>query len=262
VYEPGVRDAVGLTMPAGWSTLLFRVESSKQPGHLRLWLSTEAEQTREQVQAAITAGRWQDAEKAVADAEKARPREAAWAYRSAARGFLRHARWLDRQGRSGPAEQAWRLAYSWYERLRTVRPEDEDVAGELAEALWLGHDDRSWKVLKNVKLTSSAGATLTERADGSIPASGTNPERDTYTIEAETDRAGITGLRLEVLSDPSLPTGGRAATRTAISTWSRFPCPKSEARSRKSECRWCAAPSATPVQGVAREAARMPCSPV
>ena len=56
--------------------------------------------------------------------------------------------------------------------------------------------------------TSSGGATLTVQADGSVLAGGKNPSPDTYTIVAETDLERITGVRIEVLPDPSLPAGG------------------------------------------------------
>ncbi|PYV10906.1 MAG: hypothetical protein DMG23_05950, partial [Acidobacteria bacterium] len=41
-----------------------------------------------------------------------------------------------------------------------------------------------------------------------VLAGGKNPEADTYTIEAQADRTAITGVRIEVLSHPSLPHGG------------------------------------------------------
>jgi hypothetical protein len=54
-------------------------------------------------------------------------------------------------------------------------------------------------------MTSAGGATLTRQPDGSVLAGGLNPVIDTYTVEAVTTLAGITGLRLEALPDPSLP---------------------------------------------------------
>jgi hypothetical protein len=57
-------------------------------------------------------------------------------------------------------------------------------------------------------MTSAVGATLTRLADGSVLAGGPNPAVDTYTVEARTTLAGITGLRLEALPDPSLPNLG------------------------------------------------------
>lgn len=65
----------------------------------------------------------------------------------------------------------------------------------------------TWTVL-DATATSSGGATLTKQPDGSFLAGGTRPETDTYTIVASTDLPHITGLRLELLTDESLPHGG------------------------------------------------------
>jgi hypothetical protein len=65
-----------------------------------------------------------------------------------------------------------------------------------------------WTVLDPARFTSTGGATLRRLPDNSILAGGENPSPDTYTIVAQTDLSGITGFRLEVLPDPSLPGGG------------------------------------------------------
>jgi mono/diheme cytochrome c family protein len=65
-----------------------------------------------------------------------------------------------------------------------------------------------WSVLRAGKSESKGGATLTPMPDGSILAGGKNPQADSYTIEVKADRAAITGVRLEVLPDASLPHGG------------------------------------------------------
>jgi WD40 repeat protein/mono/diheme cytochrome c family protein len=64
-----------------------------------------------------------------------------------------------------------------------------------------------WVFLHPIALTASNGATLQRQPDASILASGKNG-RGTYTITARTRLQGITGFRLEVLPDPSLPNGG------------------------------------------------------
>jgi hypothetical protein len=66
----------------------------------------------------------------------------------------------------------------------------------------------TWSALENVEARSAGGATLTRQADGSFLASGTLPEKDTYTITAFTSLADVTALRLTVLPDPSLPKNG------------------------------------------------------
>ena len=65
-----------------------------------------------------------------------------------------------------------------------------------------------WTVLTPSRFVSAGGATLTKQADGSILASGKNPSPDTYTVSADTNLKGITGIRLEVLADPQLPSQG------------------------------------------------------
>ncbi len=82
---------------------------------------------------------------------------------------------------------------------------------EAAQVKWeeeMKHAGAEWTTLRPTHYASAGGATLTLKDDLSILAGGKNPEADTYTIEAKTDRTGITGVRLEVLNDPSLPHKG------------------------------------------------------
>lgn len=65
-----------------------------------------------------------------------------------------------------------------------------------------------WTVLTPQTASSFNGATLTVQGDQSILASGTNPNTDIYTISAITNLVNITGIRLEVLENPGLVTGG------------------------------------------------------
>jgi hypothetical protein len=65
-----------------------------------------------------------------------------------------------------------------------------------------------WHVLQPSECTSAQGATLIRLPDGSILSSGKRPDTDTYAVVAQTDLQGITGVRLEVLTDASLPHGG------------------------------------------------------
>ena len=70
--------------------------------------------------------------------------------------------------------------------------------------------EKDWTVLQPSHLKSEGGATLTVRDDGSILASGSNPEADNYSLEATTGAASgkYTALRIEVLADSSLPKNG------------------------------------------------------
>ena len=65
-----------------------------------------------------------------------------------------------------------------------------------------------WTVLDLTAFKSAGGATLTEQPDGSVLASGTNPDHETYTFDAEVDGGTIASIRLEALADPSLAKGG------------------------------------------------------
>lgn len=65
-----------------------------------------------------------------------------------------------------------------------------------------------WTVLQPSSVTSESGSTLTSQEDGAILASGENPQRETYVIEAKSTKSSLTGLRLEAIPDPSLPRGG------------------------------------------------------
>jgi hypothetical protein len=65
-----------------------------------------------------------------------------------------------------------------------------------------------WSILRPSRLVSSKHATLTVQEDGSVLASGDKPNNDVYEIDVQTNLKGITALRLEVLTDPSLPESG------------------------------------------------------
>lgn len=66
----------------------------------------------------------------------------------------------------------------------------------------------NWVVIEPTKLESKGGALLTRQADKSVLASGTNPERETYTITTTTELTGVTGLRLEAMPDASFQGNG------------------------------------------------------
>ena len=65
-----------------------------------------------------------------------------------------------------------------------------------------------WEVLHATKLSADGGVTLARQADGSILAGGALPASAIYEIAAFTRLANITGFRLELIPDPSLPGGG------------------------------------------------------
>jgi len=69
-------------------------------------------------------------------------------------------------------------------------------------------DNAIWTVLAPSRATASNGATMTIKNDSSILAQELDSIEVTYTVVASTTATGITGYRLEVLKDPSLPLNG------------------------------------------------------
>ena len=66
----------------------------------------------------------------------------------------------------------------------------------------------NWVMLDPVDFRSEGGAKLSKVGDGSLLASGTNPDFDVYRIVVETGLTNITGIRVEALADPSMVKGG------------------------------------------------------
>jgi hypothetical protein len=66
----------------------------------------------------------------------------------------------------------------------------------------------TWSVLEPEYLRSAGGATFANQPDGSILVTGPVSTPETYTVTFTTRLKGITGIRLEVLSDPTLPAKG------------------------------------------------------
>jgi WD40 repeat protein/tetratricopeptide (TPR) repeat protein len=98
-----------------------------------------------------------------------------------------------------------------YERMLEADPQNEVLAAELAELLFAKHENEDptrWTILQPTKMKSEGGANLTRLADGSILASGINPDQDTYTITTRADLGRIRAFRLEALTDASLPRNG------------------------------------------------------
>jgi mono/diheme cytochrome c family protein len=102
-----------------------------------------------------------------------------------------------------------------YLRARLARVQAELAAAEAAlpaeQAAWerrLAGKTNIWAPLQLTNAVSTGGASFTNLPDRSILATGVNPIYDTCTVEAVTDRRGITAILLEVLPDPSLPKNG------------------------------------------------------
>ena len=97
-------------------------------------------------------------------------------------------------------------------QTRTNRLQESDLAELLVaqETLQKAREKYAslWTVLAPATFTSAEGATLTRQVDLSLLSSGKRPDKDTYTVAAHTDLKGITAIRLEVLTDESLPHQG------------------------------------------------------
>jgi mono/diheme cytochrome c family protein len=92
-------------------------------------------------------------------------------------------------------------------KMRVPVPEIDD-AQKVWEAEATTRLQSRWSALDAETAVSTGGATLKKRVDRSILVEGENPEKDVYEIVANTNLTGITALRLETLTDPSLPKGG------------------------------------------------------
>ena len=100
------------------------------------------------------------------------------------------------------------------DQIATVRKTLDTQTAELdrAQAEWekkASEQATDWIVLHPAMATTQSGSPLKILDDGSVLAvGGTAADKDTYTITADTDRRGITGIRLEALDDPTFPAKG------------------------------------------------------
>lgn len=96
------------------------------------------------------------------------------------------------------------------DQLQTIL-DTQTPALTAAERSWettVAAAEKSWRTLHPTQVQSVGGATLTVQPDSSVLAAGSNPQSDTYTVEARSDGESITAVRLEVLPDASLPHNG------------------------------------------------------
>jgi mono/diheme cytochrome c family protein len=96
--------------------------------------------------------------------------------------------------------------------LRTARASTLLTPTAQAQALaWekaRGKPDDSWRVLEPAVYRSAKGSKPVKLADRSLRFGGPRPATDVYTVSAHTTLRGITAVRLEVLTDDSLPHKG------------------------------------------------------
>lgn len=99
------------------------------------------------------------------------------------------------------------------DELATARKtlDEQTPALDAAQADWektAKNETIDWTPLRPETATATSGATLKILDDNSILASGTVPDKETYTFVADLAVGAVTGIRLEAMIDPSLPAGG------------------------------------------------------
>ncbi len=77
-----------------------------------------------------------------------------------------------------------------------------------AELEQLATESDDWQVLHAEEQSTEAGAVLGAREDGSVLLTGDPPERDVYRLTLPLEPGALRRLRLEVLVEPSLSSGG------------------------------------------------------
>jgi mono/diheme cytochrome c family protein len=66
----------------------------------------------------------------------------------------------------------------------------------------------AWVVPTIASMKSASGSTLTKKDDGSVLVGGPNPPRELLSFTLQTHLKGVTGLRIEAMTDPSLVKNG------------------------------------------------------
>ncbi|HEY5310873.1 MAG TPA: PSD1 and planctomycete cytochrome C domain-containing protein [Pirellulales bacterium] len=94
-----------------------------------------------------------------------------------------------------------RLALRAAELRKSAAAWEHELAGHLGS-------QPQEQVLEVLDFDSLAGSASEVLPDKSVLVSGETPDRDTYTIEAATTLTGIRAIKLEALTDPSLPGNG------------------------------------------------------
>ena len=91
--------------------------------------------------------------------------------------------------------------------LSTWTPQLDEELGRFIE-VW--RDGAGWRAPRPGRVDSQNGSQFTVLEDGSVLAEGAAPETDTYSVELPlpNDMGTLTGVRIEVLADPSLPESG------------------------------------------------------
>ncbi|MEI7687651.1 MAG: PSD1 and planctomycete cytochrome C domain-containing protein, partial [Planctomycetota bacterium] len=95
----------------------------------------------------------------------------------------------------------------------------------VAQAAWeegVRPDKVDWQALSKLEAKSEAGTEFTQMADGSYLCGGKRPDKDTYTFTAKLPAKGLAAVKLEVLTDSSLPQQGPGRQDNGNLTLSEF----------------------------------------
>ena len=92
-----------------------------------------------------------------------------------------------------------------------------------------------WKVVSPRAVSSASGSMGTTQSDGSVLFGGECPDKETYTITLETELDGITAVRLEALTDASLPSQGPGRAENGNLHLSEFKLSLSDAQTTLSD---------------------------
>jgi mono/diheme cytochrome c family protein len=104
---------------------------------------------------------------------------------------------------------------------------EHDAAQAARQAEWenryAGRLDSTWTVLDPIEFSAAGGAPITKMADQSLLVVGGDvPATDTYTVKADTLLAGITAVRVEILTHDTLPKRGPGLSENGNFNLSEF----------------------------------------
>jgi hypothetical protein len=105
-------------------------------------------------------------------------------------------------------QQSLDQAHTWRDKPDAALLSAERQADVEAFEATYRNAEKCWVVPELLAVKAAQGSALKPLADHSVLAVGPRPEKDTYTIMLGSDLVGVTGLRLEVLSDETLPKAG------------------------------------------------------
>ena len=94
--------------------------------------------------------------------------------------------------------------------------ESEPAFQQWLDTLRLSPANRVWEPFRFSRLETNEGTSLQQDPRAIITASGALPNQDDYRLIGSTPLHRITGLKLEVLPDPSLPSGGPARSDSGV----------------------------------------------